>query len=89
MNTQFNLNNLIRRTDESNLDGKPINVGDVVLLKLADGPAIRAEVIYNAPYNGTTTYTTELVRAGRNAKAERIRFRHEHVHHIESVRVGA
>lgn len=88
MNTLFNPQNLVRRADRSALDNMQINVGDVVHLQVADGPAIRAKVIYNAPYNGTTTYTTDLVCAGNGAGARpaRIRFRHEHVHRIESVR---
>lgn len=85
MTKLFNIRNLVRRPTQSKLDNMPINVGDVVHLKLADGPAIRATVIYNAPYNGTTTYTTDLVDAGCHLRGERIRFRHEHVHRIESV----
>ncbi|MFQ1064613.1 hypothetical protein [Bordetella trematum] len=85
MNTQFNTQNLVRRPAHLQLDDTPINVGDVVHLKLADGPAIRAAVIYNAPINGTTTYTTELIRPRGASRGERIRFRHEHVHCIEPV----
>ncbi|MFU2051859.1 hypothetical protein [Bordetella hinzii] len=85
MNTLFNIHDLVRRPAHSKLDDMPINVGDVVHLKLADGKAIRAAVIYNAPINGTTTYTTEVVRPGGTNRGERIRFRHEHVHRIEPV----
>lgn len=85
MNMQLNTKNLVRRPAHLHLDNTPINVGDVVHLKLADGPAIRAAVIYNAPINGTTTYTTEVIRPRGADRGERIRFRHEHVHGIESV----
>jgi len=74
------------------LDGTPIHVGDIVHLQPAEGPAIRARVIYNAPLNGVTTYTTELVRcpaAGTASSPTRLRFRHEHVHHIEPLRRAA
>ena len=37
-----------------------------------------------------TTYTTEVLPAGAaQTPAQRIRFRHEHVHRIESVRRAA
>ncbi|AZY49448.1 hypothetical protein [Bordetella avium] len=85
MNTQFNIRNLVRRPAHSKLDEMPINVGDVVHLKLADGKAIRAAVIFNAPINGTTTYTTEMIRPCGTTQGARIRFRHEHVHRIEPV----
>ncbi|AOB27569.1 MULTISPECIES: hypothetical protein [Bordetella] len=89
MNQLFDTNHLIRRPTQTKLDDTPIHVGDVVHLQLADGPVIRARVIYNAPINGTTTYTTELIRCAGDDKAshgQRIRFRHEHVHRIEPVR---
>jgi len=79
---------LLRRPQHIALDDTPIHVGDIVHLQPAEGPSIRAQVIYNAPVNGTTTYTTDLVRCGgQEAGARtRIRFRHEHVHRIEPVR---
>ena len=78
---------LLPRRARSKLDNMPIHVGDVVHLHPADGPAIRATVIYNAPINGTVTYTTDVVRSGQaNEPSMRIRFRHEHVHRIEPVR---
>lgn len=71
------------------LDETPIHVGDIVHLQPEDGPVIAARVIYNAPLNGATTYTTDLVsrmtETGRVLK-QRFRFLHEHVHRIESVR---
>ncbi|AHV91279.1 hypothetical protein [Bordetella holmesii] len=85
MNKQLNTNDLVRRPSQSQLNDTPINVGDVVHLRLADGKAIRATVIYNAPINGTTTYTTELIQPCGAKRGQRIRFRHEHVHRIESV----
>ncbi|WP_156770116.1 hypothetical protein [Bordetella bronchialis] len=79
---------LVPRADHA-LDGTPIHVGDIVHLRPADGPVIKARVIYNAPLNGATTYTTDLVTRpaenGRTLKL-RFRFRHEHVHGIEPVR---
>jgi hypothetical protein len=79
---------LTRRADHA-LDGMPINVGDIVHLQPEDGPEIAARVIYNAPLNGAVTYTTDLVsrmtESGRVLKL-RFRFRHEHVHRIESVK---
>jgi hypothetical protein len=79
---------LVPRVDHA-LDGTPIHVGDIVHLHPADGSVIKARVIYNAPLNGATTYTTDVVtrRAdnGRTLKV-RFRFRHEHVHGIEPVR---
>ncbi|ARP79490.1 hypothetical protein CAL12_00725 [Bordetella genomosp. 8] len=78
---------LLPRADRA-LDGTPIHVGDIVHLRLADGPVVKARVIYNAPLNGDTTYTTDVVtrRAenGRTLKL-RFRFRHEHVHDVEPV----
>ncbi|WP_144634898.1 hypothetical protein [Bordetella genomosp. 13] len=76
---------LLRRPQHSSLDDTPIHVGDIVHLQPAEGPSIRAQVIYNAPLNGTVTYTTDLVRCnGADAATQtRIRFRHEHVHRIE------
>ncbi|OZI74419.1 hypothetical protein [Bordetella genomosp. 12] len=85
MNKLFNTQDLVRRPIQSKLNDMPINVGDVVHLKLADGKAIRAAVIFNAPINGTTTYTTELIQPCGAKLGQRIRFRHEHVHRIESV----
>jgi hypothetical protein len=79
---------LLPRNAHSDLDHTPIHVGDVVYLQPTDGPAIRATVIYNAPVNGTVTYTTDVVRP-RGQPGMRIRFRHEHVHHIESIRQNA
>ncbi|WP_459618150.1 hypothetical protein [Bordetella sp. 2513F-2] len=78
---------LLRRPAHTKLDDTPIHVGDVVYLQPIDGPSIRARVIYNAPINGIVTYTTDLVRCG--SAATRVRFRHEHVHHIESVQARA
>ncbi|AVG38242.1 hypothetical protein QEP16_20730 [Achromobacter insolitus] len=89
MNTRFTTSDLIRRPAHTTLDNTPIHVGDIVYLKPANGPEIRATVIYNAPIDGTTTYTTEIVPCGaaaQKAPGQRIRFRHEHVHRIESVR---
>ena len=42
----------------------PIHIGDIVYLQPANGPAIRAAVIFNAPIDGMTTYTTEVLPAG-------------------------
>jgi len=79
---------LTRRASHT-LDNTPIHVGDIVHLQPEHGPGIAARVIYNAPFNGATTYTTDLVPCttenGRVLK-QRFRFRHEHVHRIESVR---
>ncbi|ANN75819.1 hypothetical protein BAU07_00590 [Bordetella flabilis] len=79
---------LVPRADHA-LDGTPIHVGDIVHLRPADGSVIKARVIYNAPLNGATTYTTDVVtrmtETGRALKL-RFRFRHEHVHGIEPVR---
>lgn len=89
MNTRFTTSDLIRRPAHTTLDNTPIHVGDIVYLQPANGPAIRATVIFNAPINGTTTYTTEVLPCGsasQKAPGQRIRFRHEHVHRIESVR---
>ena len=89
MNTRFTTSDLIRRPAHTKLDNTPIHIGDIVHLQPANGPAIRATVIFNAPINGTTTYTTEVVACGnttQKAPGQRIRFRHEHVHRIESVR---
>lgn len=82
---------LLPRAVHSKLDHTPIHVGDIVHLRPANGPEIRATVIYNAPINGTVTYTTDVVRpCGRTDQpGMRIRFRHEHVHRIESVRQPA
>ncbi|ARP95574.1 hypothetical protein [Bordetella genomosp. 13] len=79
---------LLRRPQHIALDDTPIHVGDIVHLQPADGPAIRAQVIYNAPLNGQVTYTTDLVRCagGDSGNKTRIRFRHEHVHRIEPAR---
>ena len=41
----------------------PIHIGDIVYLQPANGPAIRAAVIFNAPIDGMTTYT-EVLPAG-------------------------
>ncbi|SAI74314.1 Uncharacterised protein [Bordetella ansorpii] len=78
---------LLSRPQHTPLDDTPIHVGDIVHLQPAEGPSIRAQVIYNAPLNGTVTYTTDLVRCngGDASKQTRIRFRHEHVHRVESV----
>lgn len=92
MNTCFTTTELIRRPAHTQLDDMPIHIGDIVYLKPANGPEIRATVIFNAPINGTTTYTTEVVPCGAPAQktpAQRIRFRHEHVHRIEPVRRNA
>jgi hypothetical protein len=79
---------LVPRADHA-LDDMPIHVGDIVHLHPADGSVIKARVIYNAPLNGATTYTTDVVTRrvenGRTLKL-RFRFRHEHVHGIEPVR---
>ncbi|MFC4277496.1 hypothetical protein [Achromobacter aloeverae] len=79
---------LTRRSTHA-LDNTPIHVGDIVHLQPEHGPRIAARVIYNTPFNGATTYTTDLVPCmaenGRILK-QRFRFRHEHVHRIESVR---
>ncbi|MBV7485717.1 hypothetical protein [Bordetella sp. BOR01] len=82
---------LLPRRTHSRLDHIPIHVGDIVHLKPADGPEIRATVIYNAPINGIVTYTTDVIRpCGRlNGPGMRIRFRHEHVHRIEPLRRNA
>ena len=79
---------LLPRGTHSKLDHMPIHVGDIVHLRPAHGPEIRATVIYNAPINGVVTYTTDVVRPhGQAAEAGmRIRFRHEHVHRIEPLR---
>ncbi|AHC46273.1 hypothetical protein U2261_19400 [Achromobacter xylosoxidans] len=92
MNTRFTTSDLIRRPAHTKLDNMPIHIGDIVYLQPADGPAIRAAVIFNAPIDGTTTYTTEIVPCGTAAQkvpGQRIRFRHEHVHRIEPVRRAA
>lgn len=93
MNTHFTSAELTRRPSHTKLDEMPINIGDVVYLKPANGPTIRATVIFNAPINGTTTYTTERIQtagdAPLTAPGQRIRFRHEHVHSIEPVRRAA
>jgi hypothetical protein len=79
----------LARRSSSELDNMPIHVGDIVHLQPIDGPRVRARVIYNAPINGSVTYTTELIPAmtdsGRQTRW-RFRFRHEHVHRIEPVR---
>ncbi|OZI48565.1 hypothetical protein [Bordetella genomosp. 4] len=82
---------LLPRRAHTKLDQMPIHVGDIVHLRPAHGPAIRATVIYNAPINGTVTYTTDVVRPRGCAdqRGMRIRFRHEHVHRIEPVRKQA
>jgi len=85
MKTLFTKTELIRRPAHMALDNTPIHVGDVVHLQPAHGPAVRAKVIYNAPIDGTTTYTTELVPCGAST-VRRFRFRHEHVHRIEPLR---
>lgn len=92
MNTRFTTSDLIRRPAHTTLDNMPIHIGDIVYLQPANGPEIRATVIYNAPIDGTTTYTTEIVPCGtaaQKAPGQRIRFRHEHVHRIESARHSA
>jgi len=90
MNTNFHTTQLVRRPVHSKLDDTPIHVGDVVYLKTANGPTIRATVIFNSPINGTITYTTDIIcQNGDNAQTvpgKRIRFRHEHVHRIEPLR---
>lgn len=89
MNTHFTTSDLIRRPAHTKLDNTPIHVGDIVYLKPVDGPEIRATVIFNAPIDGMTTYTTEVVPCGapaQQAPGQRIRFRHEHVHRIEPAR---
>jgi len=82
---------LLPRRAHSKLDNMPIHVGDIVHLRPAQGPEIRAQVIYNAPINGTVTYTTEVVRPRgcTDQPGMRIRFRHEHVHRIEPLRKQA
>lgn len=79
---------LLPRRAHTKLDHMPIHVGDVVHLRPASGPTIRATVIYNAPINGTVTYTTDVVRPRGcgDKRGMRIRFRHEHVHRIEPIR---
>lgn len=71
-------------------DDAPIHLGDVVHLQLADGPAVKAPVIFNAPLNGVTTYTTDVLTRSHTSDpalcGRRIRFRREHVHHVERVR---
>ncbi|WZB61475.1 hypothetical protein WJ970_30130 [Achromobacter xylosoxidans] len=91
MNTRFTTSDLVRRPAHTQLDDMPIHIGDIVYLQPANGPAIRAAVIFNAPIDGMTTYTTEVLPTGAAQKtpAQRIRFRHEHVHRIESVRRAA
>lgn len=78
---------LLRRTD-STLDGMPIHVGDIVYLQAVDGSMVKAEVIFNAPVDGTIIYTTKpvtrMTESGRVLKLY-FRFRHEHVHGIEPV----
>ena len=78
MNTRFTTSDLIRRPAHTQLDDMPIHIGDIVYLQPANGPAIRAAVIFNAPIDGMTTYTTEVLPAGAAQKtpAQRIRFRH-------------
>jgi hypothetical protein len=49
MNTRFTTSDLIRRPAHTTLDNMPIHIGDIVYLKPANGPEIRATVIYNAP----------------------------------------
>lgn len=89
-NSTLTASQLLPRGQHSKLDQTPIHVGDVVHLKPAHGPEIRATVIYNAPINGTVTYTTDVVRpCGQSGgPGIRIRFRHEHVHRIEPLRRG-
>lgn len=92
MNTRFTTSDLVRRPAHTQLDDMPIHIGDIVYLKPANGPEIRATVIFNAPINGTTTYTTDAVpcsAATQKAPSQHIRFRHEHVHRIEPVRRNA
>ena len=55
MNTRFTTSDLIRRPAHTQLDDMPIHIGDIVYLKPANGPEIRATVIFNAPINGTTS----------------------------------
>ena len=89
MNTRFTTSDLIRRPAHTTLDNTPIHIGDIVYLQPTNGPAIRATVIFYAPIDGTTTYTTEVVPCGSSTQkvpGQRIRFRHEHVHRIEPVR---
>lgn len=90
MNTHFTSTKLVQRPAHSQLDKTPIHIGDIVYLKPANGPTIRATVIFNAPIDGIITYTTDRVHPEQNsappvAAGQRIRFRHEHVHHIEPV----
>ena len=82
---------LLPRQTQSNLDHMQIHVGDIVHLRPSNGPEIRATVIYNAPINGTVTYTTDVVcpRGRTGQPGMRIRFRHEHVHRIEPLRQHA
>ena len=56
MNTRFTTSDLIRRPAHTQLDDMPIHIGDIVYLQPANGPAIRAAVIFNAPIDGMTTY---------------------------------
>ena len=68
MNTRFTTSDLIRRPAHTQLDDMPIHIGDIVYLQPANGPAIRAAVIFNAPIDGMTTYTTEVLPAGAAQK---------------------
>lgn len=90
MNTHFTSAQLVQRPAHSQLDSMAINIGDIVYLKPANCPTIRATVIFNAPIDGIITYTTDRVQPSADgvmpaAAGQRIRFRHEHVHHIEPV----
>lgn len=84
---------LVARRTTPNHDDAPIHLGDVVHLQLADGPAIKAPVIFNAPFNGVTTYTTDVLTHRHTSDpslcGRRIRFRREHVHHVERLRASA
>ena len=84
---------LVSHRNDTGAEDTPIHVGDIVHLQLADGPAIKAPVIFNAPFNGVTTYTTDVLTRSHTSDpslcGRRIRFRREHVHHIERLRTAA
>jgi hypothetical protein len=90
MKTEFTATDLKRRQSGSALDNTPIHVGDIVYLQTVEGSDVMAEVIYNAPLDGATTYTSvALPRAmdgERRVRRTRYRFRHEHVHRIDPLR---
>ena len=65
---RFTTSDLIRRPAHTQLDDMPIHIGDIVYLQPANGPAIRAAVIFNAPIDGMTTYTTEVLPARRRRR---------------------